>query len=59
MRRLNKKYWPHQVKIDKELEPIKWCEQNLPGKDRWRLAGPNIWYFANSKDATMFRIRWS
>jgi hypothetical protein len=41
---------------DRENEVFKWCEQNLKGKDRWRLAGPNNWYFTREKDVTMFLL---
>jgi hypothetical protein len=41
---------------DRENEVFKWCEQNLKGKDRWRLAGPNNWYFTKEKDVTMFLL---
>ena len=63
MRRLNKKYWPHMVKTahyteDKQNEIFFWCQKNLIGKDRWKFAGPNI-YFTKEKDVTMFLIRWA
>ena len=60
MRRLNKRYWPHMVKTtntsDKEQEAWTWCKQNLKGKNRWILAGPNNWYFTKEKDVTMFLL---
>jgi len=59
MRCLNKKYWPHKVRVNKGDEPYKWLQENMPGKDRWRLAGPNNWYFAEGKDAVMFSLRWA
>jgi hypothetical protein len=61
MRVLNRKYWPHRVvvAVSSGTDPIKWCQEHLPGKHRWRLAGPDIWYFADGKDALMFRLRWA
>jgi hypothetical protein len=63
MRRLNKKYWPHMVKIrhyteDKQNEIFFWCQKNLIGKDRWKFADSNI-YFTKEKDVTIFLLAWS
>jgi hypothetical protein len=62
MRRLNKKYWPHMVKTkytdDTTHEIFSWCQTNLVGKDRFKLAGPNVWYFTKEKDVTMFLLAW-
>jgi hypothetical protein len=63
MRRLNKKYWPHMVRtrmLDSTTnEAFNWCKKNLPGKERWTIAGPDIWYFKKERDVTMFTLRWS
>jgi hypothetical protein len=63
MRRLNKRYWPHMVKTnyidDKQNEIFFWCQKNFTGKDRWKFAGPNNWYFTKEKDVTMFLLAWS
>ena len=63
MRRLNKKYWPHMVQtrmISSTVdEAYNWCMKNFPGKERWTIAGPNIWYFKKERDVTMFTLRWS
>jgi hypothetical protein len=36
-----------------------WCQKNFTGKDRWKFAGPNNWYFTKEKDVTMFLLAWS
>lgn len=63
MRVLNKKYWPYSTQtrfLDGDNEKaISWCEKNLPGKHRWVLAGPGVWYFRSDRDRTMFVLRWS
>ena len=40
-------------------EAFDWCKKNLPGKERWTIAGPGIWYFKKERDVTMFTLRWS
>ena len=63
MRRLNKQYWPVQIKVshnqEQQDQAVFWCRENMPGKYRWILAGPNNWYFKENKDATMFSLRWA
>jgi hypothetical protein len=44
---------------EKQEEIFFWCQKNLVGKDRWKLAGPNNWYFTREKDVTMFLLTWS
>jgi len=44
---------------DKQNEIFFWCQQNFRGKDRWKFAGPNNWYFTKEKDVTMFLLAWS
>lgn len=60
MRILNKKYWPHQTRIEgnfsvDELEG--WCYNNIKRPD-WRNVG-YYFVFRNGRDATMFMLRWS
>jgi hypothetical protein len=63
MRHLNKKYWPYRLKTESlklnHDDAYIWCRENLPGRERWILAGPNNWYFKNEKDKTLFLLRWS
>jgi len=43
---------------DTNHEIFAWCQTNLVGKDRFKLAGPNVWYFTKEKDVTMFLLAW-
>jgi hypothetical protein len=44
---------------DTQNEIFFWCQKNLQGKDRWRFAEPNNWYFTKEKDVTVFLLTWS
>ena len=69
MRVFNKKYWPHQIRLDKgaykniwldndeDLKKIeRWCYDTLKSKD-WHNSG-YYFVFKRGKDATMFTLRW-
>jgi hypothetical protein len=64
MRVLNKKYWPYQFDLPKEVVYVTdvdkreaWCEENLKAS-QWRSFGWNIKTFAfkNAEDATVFKL---
>lgn len=66
MRTLKKELWPVKVHVDsmREADNIEvWLSENLgPFRSRWNavygMLGTDF-YFRNSKDALMFRLRWS
>jgi hypothetical protein len=69
MRRLKQELWPHKITLNKvESDPKlylieAWLEQNIGLlKGRWIIiyfTNKTDVYFRDSKDATMFSLRWS
>lgn len=58
MRVLNKKYWPHQVKINNNFdEAERWCYDNLKSCN-WRNVGTH-YAFKKGDEATMFALKWT
>lgn len=58
MRVLNKKYWPHHVKIEDEAgTKERWCYENFRSAD-WRNVGP-YFAFKREEDAMFFTLKWS
>lgn len=64
MRVLNKKYWPYQLEMKKEVDYVTdidrrntWCEENLK-KNKWKSYGwnPKTFAFKNAEDATVFKL---
>ena len=64
MRVLNKRYWPYQIDLPKEVIYITdtdrrdtWCAENLK-PSQWRSYGWQIRTFAfkHAEDATMFKL---
>lgn len=62
MRRLNKVYWPANVKLDfdenKVSDAIRWCKETL-GNANYRCIGAATFYFRNEQDAAFFSLRWA
>jgi hypothetical protein len=58
MRVLNKRYWPHHIKVADEVgEKEKWCYQNFKSSE-WRNVG-NYFAFKSEQDAMLFTLRWA
>ena len=54
MRVLKKTIWPHQVKLESNVEDdrdprLVWLKEKL-SKDRWYLVGPNTYCFKTGSD---------
>jgi hypothetical protein len=57
MRVLNKKYWPHHVKVEDDTgAKERWCYENLKSSE-WRNVG-TYFAFKRGEDATLFTLRW-
>lgn len=57
MRVLNKKYWPHQIKVNDDSGAIeRWCYENFKSAN-WRNVG-TYFAFKRGEDATLFSLRW-
>lgn len=69
MRRLKKELWPSKIVIPMTIDRVEhykieeWLGENMgPFKGRWNQVPTHHsvdYYFRNSKDATMFTLRWS
>lgn len=58
MRVLNKKYWPHHIKVEDDSgAKERWCYENFRSAD-WRNVGP-YFAFKRGEDAVLFSLRWS
>jgi hypothetical protein len=58
MRVLNKKYWPHHVKVeDNSGAKERWCYENFKSAN-WRNVD-TYFAFKRSEDAVLFSLRWS
>ena len=58
MRILNKKYWPHHVKVEDEVSnKEKWCYENFKSSE-WRNVGA-YFAFKSGQDAMLFTLKWS
>lgn len=60
MQVLNKKYWPHQFKMDysKDIDKMeRWCYANLKSAN-WRNYG-TYFAFKKQEDASYFLLMWS
>jgi hypothetical protein len=60
MRVFNKTHWPYQYRkvFDHSVEELtKWCYENVKHKE-WRHIG-YYFVFKNSRDLTMFLLRWA
>ena len=59
MRVLNKKYWPHQFRIDKQdiAELERWCYDHFKSGD-WRNYG-KLFAFKRQDDATLFALKFA
>ena len=66
MRVMNKKYWPHQFAMPKEVTYVTdidsrdiWCKENLKHNE-WKSLGqhPRTFAFKNAEDAAVFKLVW-
>lgn len=59
MRYLNRKYWPHQVQVDREKnwgDAERWCYENFSSRG-WRNVG-TYFAFKSGTEATAFSLKW-
>lgn len=66
MRHLKQELWPYMITVGNTSENYDrevWLEENMgPFKGRWNVVYRYTavdFYFRNSKDATIFTLRWS